>query len=41
VDAQAYVRWLDGLTRAARHAELRQFHARPFAEQTRHIALAG
>lgn len=39
--ASRYVRWLDGLTRAARHAELRQFHARPFAEQTRHIALAG
>ncbi|HEV8200748.1 MAG TPA: hypothetical protein VGS03_12065 [Candidatus Polarisedimenticolia bacterium] len=39
--ASRYVRWLDRLTAVARHAELRRFHARPFAEQTRHIALAG
>ncbi|HET8947269.1 MAG TPA: hypothetical protein VFQ07_09825 [Candidatus Polarisedimenticolia bacterium] len=39
--ASRYVRWLDRLTTTARHVELRRFHARPFAEQTRHIALAG
>jgi hypothetical protein len=39
--ASRYVRWLDRLTTAGRQAELRRFHARPFDEQARHIALAG
>jgi hypothetical protein len=36
-----YVLWLDGLTTAARRTELKRFHARTFAEQTRRIALTG
>ena len=39
--ARRYVAWLDGLSAAARHTELRRFHIRPFEEQTRRIALAG
>lgn len=39
--ARRYVAWLDGLSAAARHTELRRFHDRPFEEQTRRIALAG
>jgi len=39
--AARYVAWLDRLAPAARHPELKRFHARPFAEQARRIALAG
>lgn len=39
--AGRYVRWLDRLAGTVRRAELRRFHARPFEEQTRRIALNG
>jgi len=39
--AWRYVAWLDRLAAAARHTELRRFHARPFEEQARRIALNG
>ena len=39
--ASRYVAWLDRLAAVARRAELRRFHARPFEEQTRRIALHG
>ena len=39
--ASRYVGWLDRLAAGTRRAELRRFHARPFEEQTRRIALHG
>lgn len=39
--ARRYVAWLERLAAPVRRAELRRFHARPFEEQTRRIALSG